>query len=96
MSGRWRLFASRVNPSCRDMMGLASRSLEAPLGRGERIILAIHLLHCPACRRSRRQIFLLVSMIRRLSGAKPGDSTEAIPGLSREVRERIKRALRQE
>jgi hypothetical protein len=96
MSDRWRQFASRVNPSCRDMMCLFSRSLEQTLSRAQRIIVAIHLLHCPACRRSSRQVLLLVSTLRRLSGTKQGDSTEAIPGLPRESRERIKRALRQE
>jgi hypothetical protein len=96
MSDRWKRFVSRANPSCRDMMGLFSRSLELPMSRAERIIFAIHLLHCPACRRSRRQVLLLVSALRRLSEAPSGASHRPIPGLPREVSERIKRALRQE
>jgi hypothetical protein len=78
------------------MMVVFSRSLDQPVGRAERIILAIHLLHCSACRRSRRQVFLLVSTLRRFSGAPPGASRGAIPGLPEEISERIKRALRQE
>ena len=96
MSNRWLLYASRFNPSCRDAMGLFSRSLDRPLSRADRIIFGIHLLHCPACRRSRRQISLLVFTLRRLSGIQAGGGPRAFPGLPIEVRERIKRSLRQQ
>jgi hypothetical protein len=77
-------------------MTLFSHSLDQPPGLLDRVIFAVHLLHCPACRRSRRQISLLVAALRRSSGKHAGDPTEAIPGLPTEVRERIKRALRGE
>jgi len=77
------------------MMGVFSRSLDIPSSRLERVIFAVHLLHCPACRRSRRQILLLVSALRRFSGAQSGRATGPIPGLPAAARERIKRALRQ-
>jgi predicted anti-sigma-YlaC factor YlaD len=96
MSRRWLRFVARANPSCREAMIMFSRSLDRPPGRVDRVIFAIHLLHCPACRRSRRQISLLVAALRRSSRRHAGDSTEAIPGLPPEVRERIKRALRRE
>ncbi len=93
MSHRWALFAARLNPSCRDAMRLLSRSLDQNPSRADRLIIAIHLLHCPACRRARRQVFALVLTLRRLS-RKP--ASEAIPGLPREARERIIRTLREE
>jgi predicted anti-sigma-YlaC factor YlaD len=79
-----------LNPSCRDAMVLFSRSLDRDLTRAGRIILAVHLLHCPACRRSRRQVSLLVSVLRSLSVGP----SKAMPGLPEAVRQRIKQALR--
>lgn len=66
MSGHLARLISRLNPSCRDVMALISRSFDLSLGRADRIIIAVHMLHCPACRRSRRQLFLLISTLRRL------------------------------
>ena len=83
---------ARLNPSCRDAMRLFSRSLDQKPSRAERIILAIHLLHCPACRRSRRQLLLLISRLR----GHASQPSAAIPGLPRAVRERIIQTLREE
>jgi hypothetical protein len=89
MTARLMRSLGRLDPSCRDAMGLFSRSLDRYLTRGERIILAVHLLHCPACRRSRRQVSLLVSALRSLSSGP----SRAILGLPEAVRSRIKQAL---
>jgi hypothetical protein len=91
MTRRWLSSIARLNPSCRDAMRLFSRSLERDLTRGERIIPAIHLLHCPACRRSRRQVSLLVSALRSLSSGP----SRAMPGIPDAIRSRIKQALRE-
>ncbi len=96
MNARWRVLGSRLNPSCRDMMVLFSRSLDRTPSRAERLVLGVHLLHCPACRRSRRQISLLVGMLRLCSGKQAGGAAEALPRLPAAVRERILAALRRE
>jgi len=93
MSGRLARLLSRLDPSCRDVMGLISRSFDLSLGRADRIIVAIHMLHCPACRRSRRHLALLISTLRRLGR---GPASEVLPKLPEETRERIIQTLRQE
>ena len=93
MNGRLARFVSRLAPSCRAVMRLVSRSFDQSLGRADRLTVSIHMLHCSACRRSRRQIAILVALLRR-SAKREADGP--IPGLSEEVRERIKRKLRQE
>jgi hypothetical protein len=86
----WRL----LNLPCEGVSRLTSRSLDGELGRMERFALWSHLLYCVACRRYRRQLRLIQCAMRELAarievgGPLPG------PGLPDEVRERIKRALK--
>jgi hypothetical protein len=92
MTGRLKEFAGRANPSCRSAMGTVSESLDRRLTRFERLTIAAHMLHCPACRRARQQMTLMIDSLRnaaRLLG------NGWLPGLPAEVRERIRRALRQ-
>ena len=91
MTDRLRDLAGRANPSCRSAMGTVSESLDRPLNRFERLAIAAHMLHCPPCRRGRHQITLMIDALRnaaRLHG------NGWLPGLPAEVRERIRRALR--
>ena len=87
MSARLREIAGRANPSCRSAMGTVSESLDRPLSRLERLAIAAHMLHCPACRRARSQLSMIVSALRTAAG---------LPGLPLEVRDRIKKAFRDE
>ena len=89
---RWSNLLARVNPSCRLVMRLHSRSLDSKPSRPDRVIMAVHLVHCPACRRAQSQISLLARTLRRYSQPVPG---RAIPGLPREVRARIIAILRE-
>ncbi|WP_435008231.1 zf-HC2 domain-containing protein [Tundrisphaera lichenicola] len=82
----------RANPSCRSAMSTVSESLDRPLSRFERLAIAAHMGHCPACSRARRQFALLVDGLRRVSGPR---ENRPLPGLPPEARERIKRALRE-
>jgi hypothetical protein len=84
-----------LNLSCEGMSRLASESLERDLGRLERIALWSHVLYCAGCRRFQRQIKLLRCAMRRL--ASRVEAGEPLPGtdLPVEVRERIKRTLKE-
>jgi predicted anti-sigma-YlaC factor YlaD len=91
VTDRMRDFAERANPSCRSAMGTVSESLDRPLTRFERLAIAAHMLHCPACRRARHQITLMIDALRKAARIR---ESGPLPGLPAEVRERIKRALR--
>ena len=45
--------------SCRSAVEIISRSLDAPLSKGERIGLGVHTFYCSPCRRFRRQLLRL-------------------------------------
>lgn len=84
----WRL----LNLTCEGMSELASASMDRALSPTERFALGSHVLYCTACRRFRRQIVLVQRAVRRFSTEIERDTDG--PALPDEVRERIKRALR--
>jgi predicted anti-sigma-YlaC factor YlaD len=87
----WRL----LNLPCDQMTRLASESLDRELSVAERCALRSHVLYCTACRRFMRQIMFLGQTLRRLATRLETD--DLLPGseLPADVRERIKRALRE-
>jgi hypothetical protein len=70
--------------SCRNMTGLISQALDRPLSVLQRLMLGIHLLGCPPCRRFRRAI-------RWLHASLPTAPSDA--SLSPQARDRIRRAV---
>lgn len=88
MRGIWRL----LNMPCEGMTRLASESLDRSLTRLERVALRCHLSYCAACRRFVRQVEVLRLAVRRIEVGEPLTG----PGLPSDVRERIKRSLRNE
>ena len=76
--------------SCKRAAELISLSQEVPLRWRQRLALALHLCVCGMCRRFRRQVRLLEQVGR----AAPGPGAPADVTLPPEVKERIKRALR--
>lgn len=86
----WRL----LNLPCEGMARLASEALDRELSPLERLALHSHLLYCTACRRYLRQIRLLRSALRRLAARIDADDPSLGPGLPNDLRDRIKRALR--
>ena len=77
---------------CEAASELASREMEEPLSRLERLALWGHLLACASCRHFRRQIGLLrtASRLRDRSPAGPLPDDDA---LSHEARVHIARAI---
>lgn len=75
--------------SCRKATELASRALDAPLSRRERLALRLHLWVCQRCRRYRRQLLLLRQAVRQ------GRLEDWLPParLSPEARRRILKRL---
>jgi predicted anti-sigma-YlaC factor YlaD len=88
----WRL----LNLPCEGMTRLSSESLDRDLGRLERIALRSHLLYCAHCRRYDRQIKGLGDALRRLSTRLETDDPLPGPDMPEEVREEIKRKLRED
>jgi hypothetical protein len=84
-----------LNLPCQGMARLASESQDRDLALRERIALRLHLLYCAACRRYERQLRLLRCAMRRLATRLETDQAIPVPALPDEVRERIKRALRE-
>jgi hypothetical protein len=70
--------------SCRHVTRLVSDGLDRRLAWGERLVLGVHLLGCPPCRRFRRAL-------RWLHAALPAVPSDA--GLAPAARARIQRAL---
>jgi hypothetical protein len=87
----WRL----LNLPCDQMARLASESLDRELSTAERCALRSHVLYCTACRRFMRQITFLRQTLRRLASRLESDDLLTGPELPADVRERIKRALRE-
>lgn len=91
MAGRvgiWRL----LNMPCEGITRLASESLDRELSWVERLTLRCHLTCCAACRRYGRQVEFLSRAARRVGGGVPLGG----PRLPDDVRERIRRALRED
>lgn len=87
----WRL----LNLSCDGMSRLASESLDRDLIRQERLALRSHLLYCSPCRRYLKQIVLLRDAIGRLMNRVQTESPLPGTALPTEIRDRIKKALRE-
>ena len=87
----WRLF----NSSCQEMTRIASESLDHDPGRLERVALRLHVLYCKACRRYLRQITLLKKALRMLSSRIEEDHLLPDIMLPEDVRERIKKVLKE-
>jgi predicted anti-sigma-YlaC factor YlaD len=77
---------------CEAASELASRELDEPLSRLERLALRGHLLACASCRRFRDQI-RLIRRASRLGDRAPAGSSTADDALSDEARRRIARAI---
>jgi hypothetical protein len=77
---------------CKRAAELISLSLETPLTWRQRLALSFHLAFCSMCRR-----FLRQSRLVQQAGPDADRRQEALgeAALSREARERIKRALRE-
>jgi len=82
-----------ISPNCREASRLQSELFDHPLTPLQRVGLRVHLLLCKWCRRYGQQLRFL----RRAAHEHPDEVAEATSStLSREARERLKRALRDE
>ena len=77
---------------CEAASELASRELDEPLSRLERLALRGHLLACASCRRFRDQIRLIRTASRRRDRVR-ARSDSADDSLSDEARRRIARSI---
>ena len=88
---RW--FLLHRLPTCKEVVGLMSQSMERPLTLRERVLLKLHLWVCVWCVWYLEQLRLMREALRAraaTTGGHPGAS------LSTEARERIKSALSRE
>jgi hypothetical protein len=92
LSDAWRL----LHLPCEGMSRLASESLDRPIGRLERIALRSHLLYCVPCRRFARQIKILRQALGQLTARLEADEPIPGPALPDDVRDRLKRRLRED
>lgn len=77
-------------PSCREAVRLESRSLDEPLGLGDKLRLVMHQAICKACRRYSAQLHFLHD--NALKDEKLFTIKDA--RLSHDARERIAKALK--
>ena len=85
--------AGELSPSCREAVRLQSDALDRPLSPRQRLGLRIHLILCRWCRRYGGQIKFLRTAAR--DGVEH-DVLRMSAALPPEVRERIKRSLREQ
>lgn len=88
-------FVRLLNQPCRDMTGLLSKAMDADLPFRERFAYKLHLVYCTACRRYRKQLLGLRTVLRRVVDSLADAETAPGPGpqLSRAARRRIARAM---
>ncbi len=86
----WRL----LNLPCEGMTELGSRAFDGPMGRAERLALKVHLLTCGPCRRFLRQVGELRVALKRFSSEDESGRDLTGPRLPDEIRERIRRSIR--
>jgi hypothetical protein len=79
---------------CEGASELASRELDEPLGKLERMALYGHLLLCKSCRRFHRQLGLIRAAIQLRERRRAEILLDDVL-LSTEARQRIARAIRQ-
>ena len=83
-------FIGKHTPKCREMVRILSRSMDDPMPTITRIKKRIHFLICCWCQRYEQQLHYL----RETAGAFPEHADQCPgPSLSREKKDRIKRAL---
>ena len=89
---RW--FLLHRLPTCKEVVGLMSQSMERPLSLRERVLLKLHLWVCVWCVWYLEQLRLMRETLRASTAAAGG----GYPGvsLSAEARARIKSALSRE
>lgn len=82
--------------NCRDATKLLSESLERPLPLSRRMGLKAHLMMCRFCSRFEKQLTFMQKVIRRHEKQCQEEENPSpdSPCLSRDARERMKRALR--
>ena len=85
--------AGELSPSCRAAVRLQSDALDRPLALRQRLGLRMHLVLCRWCRRYGKQIKFLRAAAHDCVGHDALDTAAALPP---EVRERIKRTLREQ
>jgi hypothetical protein len=79
---------------CREITKLVSESMERELPLRQRLQVWMHLAMCRLCAGFARQLRCLRRAARENPERLAADPAEPEPALSREARERIKRALR--
>lgn len=82
--------------SCREAVRLISEGMDRPLPVWKRISLRVHVLICTLCERYGRQLLFIRDAVRRHPDELAGVDRAAVPVLSSEARERIRRAIRQQ
>ena len=86
-----RYWLLRTLPTCQQTVEKISQSMERPLSLRERINLRLHLWICAWCQWYLEHLHLIRETARAKADEPPGFS--AVPGLSNEARERIRRQL---
>jgi hypothetical protein len=84
-----------MNLNCQRAAELCSHAIDRKLTRIERIALALHTLICSACRRYRRQIHLLRSIMRSTEAPMTRCEDESVTVMPDDARTRIAITLRQ-
>jgi predicted anti-sigma-YlaC factor YlaD len=84
-----------LNLHCDEVSRLVSDSFERDQTRLERLAWRSHVAYCSACRRYRSQVAVFRQAMHQLETRLEADAPWPGPGLPSEVRERIKRALRE-
>ncbi len=79
--------------NCREATELISKSLDRSLSLSERLRVTIHLLVCRACTRYRAHLRFLRRSVREATRLFGTGEFAAGPGLSREARDRIRKAI---
>jgi hypothetical protein len=88
---RWEVWIWQHTPHCKEILRLASRSLEQPLSFRLRLKMRLHFLICVWCMRYNQQLRFL-----HHAGAHADHEAETLPGrgLSTEARHRIVQRLK--
>lgn len=94
MMGRVRRIWYLLNMPCKDVAERVARDIDAPLAGFERFAVELHLLYCSACRRFRRQLNLLLRILRGLGQMITRPDATPPMSLSPEAKERLRSALR--